>query len=135
VTREELLELHDEVCSAAKETMARKNHDYTSNAPDPFANFRGASFVGVHPVIGILMRTMDKFKRIQTFVERGELRVDGEGVRDAVEDSVNYLILAYGIILEEGERNAKAKHVLDLSPPGGEIKASITDEQLDELGF
>lgn len=103
MTREELLALHDKLTSSAKATMEKKNHDYTSASADPFANFRGSLFVGVHPVIGILMRTMDKFKRIQTFVERGELKVDGEGVRDAIEDSINYLILAYGIISEAGE--------------------------------
>ena len=103
MTTKELLEFHDEVTQAAKDMMAKKNHDYTAGSGDPFANFRGSQFLGVHPVMGILMRTMDKFKRIQTFIERGTLAVDDESVMDAVEDSVNYLILVGAMIREMQE--------------------------------
>ena len=101
MTREELLELHDTMCLRAKTTMVRKNHDYTSNSDDPFANFRGATLVGIHPVLGILMRSMDKFKRIQSYIEQGELKVQGEGVDDSIEDVINYMILALGMIKEQ----------------------------------
>jgi len=101
MTREELLNMHTETCYAAKETMKKKNHDYTSNSPDPFANFRASEIVGVDPVKGILMRLTDKLKRIQTFVEKETLAVEGEGVFDAIEDGINYLILAKGLIMEK----------------------------------
>jgi hypothetical protein len=98
MTRKQLMELHDELCRKAYNTMERKNHDYTSNAPDPFANFRGSEFLGIHPVLGILLRVQDKIKRIQSYIEQGELKVQGEGVEDAIQDTINYMILACGII-------------------------------------
>jgi len=68
----ELLKLHKSTCQSAFETMKVKNHDYTSGSNDPFANFRGSLFIGIQPELVILMRCMDKFKRIQTFVEKKE---------------------------------------------------------------
>lgn len=98
---DELCTIHKETCLAAFETMQRKNHDYTSGSGDVFANFNGSTFVGVHPVIGILMRTMDKFQRIRTFIEQGKLEVAEESWEDAIEDSINYLILAKARLREQ----------------------------------
>lgn len=98
---EDLLKLHKETCSKALATMRVKNHDYTSGSNDPFANFRGSLFIGIEPELGILMRCMDKFKRIQTFVEKKELKVKDESVMDAIEDTINYMILLKGIIKEK----------------------------------
>lgn len=47
---------------------------------------------------------MDKFKRIETFVRNGTLQVKNESVNDAIEDSINYLILLKGIISEKAEK-------------------------------
>ncbi len=106
MTLEELLALHTQTCDAAKETMIKKNHDYTGGS-DPFANFKASRVVGIDPVLGILMRVMDKFKRIETFVNNGELLVEGEGVLDAVDDTINYMILAKGLLIERGTENVK----------------------------
>ena len=97
---EELLELHKSTTDRCREVMKAKNHDYTC-AGGVFDNFKASEMIGVHPVLGILMRTMDKFKRIQTFITKGKLAVEGEGVLDAIDDSINYLILVKGIIIEE----------------------------------
>jgi hypothetical protein len=83
--------------------MSRKNHDYTSGSGDPYANFRTAEQLGVHPAVGIMLRMGDKMQRIRTFAERGELKVDGEGLEDAVVDCINYAVLAYGLLLEDAE--------------------------------
>ncbi len=96
--RDALLALHDELTARAKAIMVAKNHDYTSNSDDPYANFRGSEFVNVHPVLGILMRSMDKFKRIQSYVEQGKLEVAGESIEDAVLDVMNYQVLLLGFI-------------------------------------
>jgi hypothetical protein len=98
MTKAQLIAMHKETCTAALATMEKKNHDYTSGSEDPFANFNASTAIGVHPAIGILMRCMDKFKRIQTFVERGKLEVANEGVEDAIEDVINYMILAKGVL-------------------------------------
>jgi len=80
--------------------MQRKNHDYTSGSGDPFANFRGSEFLGIHPVLGMQLRQQDKMMRVKTFVEKGELLVKGESVLDAILDQINYLVLQYAYIQE-----------------------------------
>lgn len=56
MTTDELLKLHEETCSAAREMMRAKNHDYAGGSSDRFANFRGSEFFGVPMETGILMR-------------------------------------------------------------------------------
>ena len=99
-TKEELFELHKTTTAACLEVMMKKNHDYTSGG-SVFANFKDSAILGIPPVMGIMLRCIDKFKRIQTFVTMGGLAVEGEGVCDAVDDVINYMILAKGMILED----------------------------------
>jgi hypothetical protein len=81
--------------------MMEKNHDYRGGSGDPYANFRGSRFIGIHPITGILLRVQDKMMRIKTFVEKGELKVQDEGIEDALVDVQNYMDLIYGLIKEE----------------------------------
>ena len=96
-----LLETHDTLCAKAKAIMVNKNHDYRGGSGDPFANFRGSSAFGIDPVVGILLRMQDKMQRIKTFAEKGELKVKGEGIEDAIIDLINYSVLAHGMCQEE----------------------------------
>ena len=98
--REKLFKLAEETFESCLVIMKAKNHDY-SHSSDPYGNFKASKVLGVHPIIGILMRCMDKFKRIETFVKNGELKVKGESVDDAFEDVINYMILAKGMVHEE----------------------------------
>lgn len=98
----QLLALHDDLCKSAKDLMTRKNHDYTSGSGDPFANFRGSSYLGIDPVLGVMLRMQDKMMRVRTFAEKGELKVKDEGVKDALVDLINYTVLMYGLI-EDGK--------------------------------
>jgi hypothetical protein len=100
MSKEELFELHKQTAKTCLEVMIKKNHDYTSGG-SVFANFKDSAILGVHPVLGILIRCIDKFKRVQTYATKGGLLVEGEGVLDAIDDTINYLILAKGIIIEE----------------------------------
>lgn len=101
LTREELLSLHASTCAKARLLMANKNADYSGGDADCFGNFRAAEMLGVHPVIGLLMRCGDKFQRIRSFVNSGTLAVKGESVNDAIEDVINYMILLKGMIVEQ----------------------------------
>lgn len=103
---EELLLIHETTCNSGRATMINKNHDYTNGSAGVFDNFKGSEFLDIHPVMGIMLRIQDKMKRIQTFVSQRKLAVEGEGVFDAIEDSINYLILIKGIIVEEEKNNA-----------------------------
>lgn len=103
MSRDELLKLHEDTCNNTREVMKKKNQDYTAGG-GVFANFTSSTSLGVHPVIGILLRSQDKFMRIKSFVDTGKLAVEGEGVCDAIDDVINYMILAKGMILEEQKR-------------------------------
>lgn len=100
----QLLELHHSLCKEASDLMEKKNHDYTSGSGDPFANFRGSEYLGIHPAVGVMLRMQDKMQRVKTFVEKGELKVKGESVKDAAIDLINYTILLYGIISEAQQK-------------------------------
>jgi hypothetical protein len=101
MTIDELMLLHESTCQEARDIMRAKNHDYTAGSDDPFANFRASEALGVPAVVGVLVRSIDKFQRIRSFVERGELKVKGESVDDAIRDVVNYMILARGLVKDE----------------------------------
>lgn len=105
MNRTELLQLHDDTCKAARSIMEMKNNDYAGGkgSEDPFANFKMASMIGIHPAVGLLLRMMDKVQRIRTFTLDGGLAVKGESVDDACDDIVNYAILCKGLLREERE--------------------------------
>jgi hypothetical protein len=65
-----------------------------------------AQMIGLDPVSGLLLRVLDKIKRIQTFTEKGVLAVKEESVEDACDDIVNYAILCKGL-LREKRQNAQ----------------------------
>lgn len=98
--RDQLLKLHITICDAARDIMSAKNRDYAGGGGDPYANFRASEILGIPPELGLLMRCMDKFKRIESFVRTGTLHVKGEPVDDAIRDVVNYMILLAGLIAE-----------------------------------
>lgn len=102
---EELFDLHKSLTSEALDIMRRKNHDYSGASGDPFANFRGSTQLGIHPVLGMMLRQQDKMMRIRTFVTKGTLQVQEEGVKDAILDQLNYLILQYAYIISEEQKN------------------------------
>ena len=103
MNQEELLKMHENTCNKCRRIMERKNSDYTGGkeAEDVFANFRSATYLGVHPVTGILMRVMDKIQRIRTFTNDGALSVSDESVDDAFEDIFNYAILGKAMLKQE----------------------------------
>lgn len=96
-----LIEMHNLLCIKAAEIMIAKNHDYTSGSGDPFANFRASEAIGVKPELALLVRMLDKLKRMQTFAEQGQLKVKDESVQDAVIDIINYAVLFYGLTKEK----------------------------------
>ena len=100
MTIDELIKLHEQTCNGARDIMRAKNRDYTAGSADPFANFRASEALGVPGVVSILVRSLDKFQRIRSFVELGSLAVKDESVDDAIQDVVNYMILAQGMLRE-----------------------------------
>jgi len=125
MTREELLKLHRETCEKAYSIMEAKNHDYTGGSDDPFANFRATEMLGVPAEIGILMRCLDKFQRVRSFVANGTLKVKGESVNDAIEDVINYMVLLKGVITErvkdEAQYRSEAPNGCTTLPKGATV--------------
>ena len=80
--------------------MEKKNHDYRGGSGDPYANFRGSVLFNIDPIVGIMLRMQDKMMRIETFVEKGELKVENESIKDALIDLTNYTALIWGLINE-----------------------------------
>lgn len=110
--RNDLLNLFDQTTAHCRAVMVKKNNDYCAGEAganaDPFANFRISEAIGIHPVLGLMMRMMDKMQRVRAFVADGKLAVADETVDDAFDDMVNYAILGKGLIRslrEEQRRN------------------------------
>jgi hypothetical protein len=85
--------------------MVVKNKDYTAGSADPFANFMVGGILDIPAEIGILLRALDKFQRIKSYVKSGSLAVKSETVYDAIEDVINYMILIKGIIIMREREN------------------------------
>ena len=107
VDSKEYLALSDELFRTIRETLAKKNHDYTAGSGDPFANFRLAALENVDPLQGLMVRCQDKFQRLRTFIQKGELAVNGEGWRDAILDVIGYMTLLNAMMIER-ERTVTA---------------------------
>lgn len=107
---QQLLSIHEQLSEESRKIMEAKNHDYSGASGDPFANFRGSEFLGIHPVLGMQLRQQDKMMRVRTFVNKGELAVKNESVKDAILDQLNYLVLQYAYIVStEGEKKNATK--------------------------
>lgn len=103
-TRQDLFRLHDTICKNAINIMVAKNQDYAGTVnQDPFGNFRKSASLGIHPIKGILLRCLDKFSRLESFIESGTLAVKDEPVDDIFRDVINYMVLAAGLV-EESRR-------------------------------
>ena len=102
MNRQDLLDLFDATTTHCRTIMKAKNSDYCAGEAgveaDPFANFRISEAVGIHPVLGLMMRMMDKMQRVRAFVADGKLSVAEETVDDAFDDMVNYAILGKGLM-------------------------------------
>lgn len=101
MTSEELLRLHEQTCNTARVIMEAKSKDYSGGSNDPFSNFKDSIVFGIEPEHGLLIRVMDKLKRISTFIKKGELAVKDEPVEDAIHDIINYMILLKGMIQDK----------------------------------
>jgi hypothetical protein len=102
--QQEFFDLYDDVVDKCRSTVERKNHDYTGGDADALANFKLCENQGLcNPKVALLVRISDKMQRLTTFVNQGELKVNNESAKDAIEDSINYLIFLYALLEEESQ--------------------------------
>ena len=92
MNRDELLALHASITSAARELMARKNHDYGGH--DVMGNLRLIEQLFPHLTteIGILIRMGDKLSRLAVLSTEDAL-VKDESIQDTCQDLINYAVL------------------------------------------
>ena len=89
---EEMKSLHD-----------KKRHDYAQEA-DPFANFRLSELGGIDAWKGIAVRLGDKYSRLMSFIQKGELKFDEENIKDTFLDTAIYSLIGL-ILYEEAQDN------------------------------
>jgi len=89
---EEIKALHD-----------KKRHDYAQEA-DPFANFRLSELGGIDAWKGIAVRLGDKYSRLMSFIQKGELKFNDESIKDTLMDNAVYSLIAL-ILYEESQEN------------------------------
>ena len=95
--KQKYVEFVEDTLTKLTEVIRRKNEDY-SYGDDPFANFNKSKDVGIDPLAGLFLRMQDKQQRIAAFLQRGDLKVEGEGIEDAFMDTIGYSLLALGML-------------------------------------
>jgi len=99
MTKKEYLEFHKNFCEDMVLVTEKKNADYTGEGDDPFANFKIVEKIGIcRAEVGFLTRMTDKLSRINSFVQKGELKVEDESIKDTLHDLANYCALFAGYI-------------------------------------
>lgn len=69
-----------------------KNHDYS--AGDYFGNLKASKEFGIDPMLGIIVRLIDKLSRLSSFVQQGVLEVKDEKIEDTLNDISVYAVIA-----------------------------------------
>lgn len=100
MNREEYFKFHEEMTRKMNDITRAKNTDYTGAVgDDPFSNFNRVGSLGVCSTEqGFMVRMLDKYMRINSFVQKGFLNVKDESVEDTLLDLANYCILFAGYL-------------------------------------
>ena len=121
---EEIKALHD-----------KKRHDYAQEA-DPFANFRLSELGGIDAWKGIAVRLGDKYSRLMSFIQKGELKFNDESIKDTLMDNAVYSLIAL-ILYEESQEN-KDQMTFTFhghnEPTSRTVSTSISTSQLEDCG-
>lgn len=121
-TRQDLVELHTQLCERGRELLKKKNQDYAgATQTNCFGNLQDSTIFSVQPEIGVLILCNDKFKRIASLIETGALQVSDESAQDSIIDVINYMVLLAGLLKQRAARrepkDIKAKISTDNRQP------------------
>lgn len=99
INKADYFAFHQDFCRRMIDITAAKNADYTGNSDDPFANFTLVETFGAMTTEqGFFARMTDKFARVSSFIQNGELQVKTETVEDTLLDLANYCALLAGYL-------------------------------------
>ena len=103
VTRNDILAWHRQICEEARDLAVRKNRDYAADA-DPLRNFRLSSqTAGISMSQCALVYLGENVAKYRSFIENGgRSAVKTEKLIDHIRDSINFNILLYAILIDEG---------------------------------
>lgn len=106
---EQYLEFAEKEMKDLLDVLRRKNSDYCAGSNDAFSNFKVTEKLGLADAeIGLLIRMVDKIQRVKSFLTKGKLEVQNEGVQDAARDIIGYSLLLLGMLSErEGKNESK----------------------------
>ena len=106
MTRDELLQFHNDLCTQARELMSLKNRDYAGNeGTEPFANFTRVEAMGICKTEqGFLVRLTDKMSRLSSFIHAGKMSVEDESFMDTCVDVINYMVLLAAYLKEKDSK-------------------------------
>jgi hypothetical protein len=107
MTRDDLLQYHENICLTAKELMNLKNRDYAGNdGLEPFANFTRVESMGICSTEqGFMTRITDKLSRLSSFLDSGKMNVKDESFNDTIVDVINYMVLLSAYVKEKENIN------------------------------
>lgn len=74
----------EDICTGLRDLYERKNRDYGDSFHQTFKKF------------GLVMsaiRLGDKINRLETFIQKGDFKVEDESVEDTIRDIANYSIM------------------------------------------
>jgi len=109
MTRDELLQFHEEITKEARDLMSLKNRDYAGNeGVEPFANFTRVEAMGICKTEqGFMVRLTDKMSRLSSFVRAGKMHIKDESFKDTCVDVINYMVLLAAYLKEQEDRKSK----------------------------
>lgn len=90
--REEGMKRFQEIQKEQFELHKRKNHDYGGESY--LSNLTASKSFNIDPMVGIVVRLIDKISRLSSFTKQGELKVNDEKIEDTLNDVSVYAILA-----------------------------------------
>lgn len=102
-TRTDILAWHRQICEEARDLMVVKNRDYAADT-DPLRNFKlSAQAAGISMAQCALVYLAENAAKYRSFIENGGKSASRtEKLVDHIRDSINFNILLYAILIDEG---------------------------------
>jgi len=115
MTRDELLDFHNDLCKQARDLMSLKNRDYAGNEGiEPFANFTRVESMGICKTEqGFMVRLTDKMSRLSSFIRAGKMHVADESFKDTCIDVINYMVLLSAYIADKNNNETKKEETTE----------------------
>lgn len=101
----EFLTYHKNCCEYLVDLTQKKNKDYSGNNDNPFLNYESTEKLDVTSTEqGFLVRMLDKYNRVNSFIKQGVFEVEDEKIEDTLLDLANYSIMLSAYIKHKKEK-------------------------------